>query len=201
MRLGPERFEQAAELLAAAFFDDPAFHWALPDPARRRAALRWLYRRLVAMDARVGEATALVDDDVLAGVALWMPPTRSTGVADLLRAGLFATPLELGPRATSRLVASLVAMETVKRRRIGREPHALLDVLGVAPAHQGRGVGRALLADRLEGALRGQACLLFTTKPGNVAYYRRSGFAVVDERVVGGVGGFVLWTMARPAGP
>lgn len=198
--LAPERYDEAAELLAAAFFDDPAFQWALPAPDDRRSGLRWLYRRLVALDARIGEAIAAFEDDALAGVALWLPPARSPGVADLARAGLFATPLALGPRATARLVQALVAMELDKRNRFGRDPHALLDVLGVAPARQGRGVGRALLAERLAGALRETPCALFTTKPANVEFYRRSGFGVVGETVVGGIDGFVLWTMARPPG-
>jgi predicted N-acetyltransferase YhbS len=57
----------------------------------------------------------------------------------------------------------------------------VLDLLGVDPAHQGRGLGRALLEEGLERVDRERrpACLV-TYKRSNVSFYEAFGFEVQD---------------------
>jgi GNAT superfamily N-acetyltransferase len=78
------------------------------------------------------------------------------------------------------------------------EPHAHLGPIGVVPAYQGRGVGRALMnryvehldGEKIEGYLE-------TDKPVNVDFYKKFGFAVVHEEKVIGV---PTWYMRRQPG-
>src|SRR4051794_32207253 len=76
------------------------------------------------------------------------------------------------------------------------EPHGHLGPIGVAPEHQGSGIGWALMnryvehldRDAVEGYLE-------TDRAGNVEFYKKFGFAVVREEQVIGV---PTWYMRRP---
>ena len=57
-----------------------------------------------------------------------------------------------------------------------------LFILGVAPGHQGQGVGSRLLAPVLAQAdAAGERCYLETLEEHNLAFYARHGFAVGEE--------------------
>jgi GNAT superfamily N-acetyltransferase len=70
----------------------------------------------------------------------------------------------------------------------------------LAPARQGRGVGRALLASWLSRVDAEQLpAYLETDREGNVAFYARAGFHVVGETSVLGVRVWPMWRPARDA--
>jgi ribosomal protein S18 acetylase RimI-like enzyme len=75
--------------------------------------------------------------------------------------------------------------------------HWYLGTIGVEPALWGRGVGTALLSAwlRLVDADAAPA-YLETDAAGNIRFYERAGFEVVEEISVLGVS---VWTMRRPA--
>jgi ribosomal protein S18 acetylase RimI-like enzyme len=75
--------------------------------------------------------------------------------------------------------------------------HWYLGTIGVEPALWGRGVGTALLSAwlRLVDADAAPA-YLETDAVGNIRFYERAGFEVVEEISVLGVS---VWTMRRPA--
>jgi len=81
------------------------------------------------------------------------------------------------------------------------EPCWFLDLVGVAPAAQGRGLGRALVRHGLERA-RADGCPAFleTGTPRNVPFYESLGFQVVGERQAPDAGP-VIWFMQTPRAP
>ena len=67
-------------------------------------------------------------------------------------------------------------------RRLVPYPHWYLEIIGVAPAHQGQGFSSRLLRPVLERIDRERMpCYLETNAEKNVAIYRRFGFEVVSE--------------------
>jgi ribosomal protein S18 acetylase RimI-like enzyme len=115
-------------------------------------------------------------------------------------------------RALPRMVPLLLtAPGTARRiRRLGdaldavfpRDPVRYLQVLGVAPDAQGRGVGSALLRRGLGAAdVAREVVYLETGKGANVAYYGRHGFTLVAPGAPAYDGGPVMWRLRRdPAG-
>jgi ribosomal protein S18 acetylase RimI-like enzyme len=78
------------------------------------------------------------------------------------------------------------------------DEHWYLATLGVEPARQGRGVGRALLGAWLAQVDEdGGRAYLETDAPRNVSFYERAGFGTRAEIRVLGV---PVWLMERPAG-
>ena len=140
MRLGRDRLGEASDVLARAFFDDPAWVWLLPDPDQRARLLPWLFR--VGFDVTAADVYATPGrcSARRAGCRPGAPPMR---VAATLRA-LVTTPLRLGS-ATPQFLAYGRAVEQMRAEAIAG-PHWYLAGIGVDPAAQRQGIGGALLA-------------------------------------------------------
>ena len=177
--------------LAAAFADDPVWTWLAPDPARYdRAAAAFFAADAAQVIAGPGEA--LVDDEV-GGVALWSAPDRwksswrQTARLAVPSLRLFGT----------RTLQGLAALTTLEKAHPTDRPHWYLSVLGTHPAHQGRGIGSALIrevTDRCD--LEGMPAFLESSKESNVPFYARHGFQVTEEISLPR-GGPTLWLMWR----
>ena len=86
------------------------------------------------------------------------------------------------------------------------EPHATLGVLGVEPAHQGRGIGGALLERWLaarEGPGAGPAAGVYleTDREENLRFYARRGFAPAGTLELFGARVWRLWREPRGVPP
>ncbi|MDZ7270681.1 MAG: GNAT family N-acetyltransferase [candidate division KSB1 bacterium] len=172
----------AAHVLARAFRSDPAFVYVLPQAQRRESALAWLFERLVAATLEAGRAFTTAS---LSGVALWLGPGRHTlPTSTLLANGLALLPLTLGWRSFGRFLRLGRCTNQLHERTI-RDPHLVLFALGVDPARQQQGIGRALLAPMLaEADANGLPCYLDTANAANLAYYAAHGFDFVSERTI-----------------
>jgi ribosomal protein S18 acetylase RimI-like enzyme len=176
VRLDPTRLDDASDVLARAFYDDPAWRWVIPDEDRRARLLPWLFR----IGFQITVADVWATRGPVLGAARWLPPGRATmRVAPALRA-FVSTPLRLGS-ATGRFFAYGRAVETL-RARVAPEPHWYLAGIGVDPEHQRRGIGAALLQPGIDGAARdGVRVVLLTNSERNLSFYERNGFRVVAE--------------------
>jgi ribosomal protein S18 acetylase RimI-like enzyme len=176
VRLDDDRLGEASDVLARAFYDDPAWVWLIPDPARRARLLPWLFR--IGFDITAAEVWATTEP--IQGAARWLPPGRPPmRIGPMLRA-LVATPPRLG-RATGPFLAYGRAVETMRSEAVAG-PHWYLAGIGVEPAAQRQGIGGALLRPGLEASERdGIPAVLLTNNEANLSFYRRHGFEVVRE--------------------
>jgi ribosomal protein S18 acetylase RimI-like enzyme len=170
------------------------FTFVLPDPVTRQAKLDRFFRGAVRYGRIAGRALTTPER---AGVAIWLPPgSTSMSLTAMARAGMLAFPLTLGLSAFRRFAAYTSWLDG-QRRALVPDPHWFLLALAVDPAHQRRGVGTTLTAPTLADAdRRGIPAYLETTSEANVAYYARTGFAVVREAVPD-TAGPRTWLMLR----
>jgi GNAT superfamily N-acetyltransferase len=165
----------AVEVLARAFYADPVWSWAFPDPERRLGQHRAVWG-LVAKAALSYETAWLTGD--CAAVALWIPPGKP----------------ELRPEDEERLESLLVellgdgavrVLETFERFEAAHptaEPHYYLSLLGTNPDQRGRGLGMGLLAATLARIdAEGAPAFLESSNPVNTPRYEGLGFAVCGE--------------------
>ena len=133
------------------------------------------------------------DGDELVGVALVSAPGGAPPSA-AMEEQYERLVDELGAAAAARI-------EDYEARTAGHKidaPHYLLGMLGVRPAHQGRGVGRVLL-DHIHAMSAADpestGVWLSTEDRANVPYYERAGYGVIAEADVGDIH---TWAMFRP---
>ncbi len=164
-----------ADVLARAFHDDPEFLWALPDPADRPRRLRRIFGTMLRHEVlRHGGAELAEDEDGqrVLGAALWLPPGHWQEPA--LRQ-LLSLPGYL--RGFGRRLGHGSALLSSCAKVHPREPHWYLYAIGVAPEHQGAGVGAALLRSGLARCDRDRLpAYLESSKLSNVPLYQHFGF-------------------------
>ena len=177
-------------MLARAFDADPYASWFVRKDARREEGMRQYFRISL-------EHITLPHDEVwttpeLEGAAMWCPPGKwKLGLLqEIALASEFA--VACGP---TRLLDVFFGTNPVLKKH-PRTPHWYLFVLGVDPAHQGRGISRALLAPVLARCDEEKVgAYLETSNENNLRVYRQFGFDPIESLVMprGGPRTWLLW--------
>jgi GNAT superfamily N-acetyltransferase len=171
----PAEVPAAVEVLARAFYADPIWGWAFPDPERRLGQHRAVWG-LVAKAALSYESAWLAGD--CAAVALWIPP----GKPELLPEDggrLEGLLLELLGDGAARVLETFKCFEDAHPEA---EPHYYLSLLATDPDQRGRGLGMGLLAATLERIdAEGATAFLESSNPANDHRYERLGFRRCGE--------------------
>lgn len=163
------------QTISRAFHEDPTWSWAFPDPIRRQEqyAVFWEFMIVSAM-----RYPWVLMTDGGEAASVWIPP-GGTEIAEEAEAEVESLLEDLvGPRAPE-VIELLERFDSAHPRD---EPHFYLSLLGTHPAHAGRGLGMALLAENLQRIDReGMPAYLESSNPANNNRYERHGFAKVGE--------------------
>jgi ribosomal protein S18 acetylase RimI-like enzyme len=177
--------DTAVRVLTAAFADDPVGRWLRPTGARGPGA-DLVFRPLVQQSAAHGELAVSADGTA---VAVWLPwDAESPSALDT----------EALPEGLARL-RDFVAL--IERRHPAGRTHLYLAFLAVLPDVQGRGLGGALLRERLGRAdVDGVPAYLEASSPRNRALYERHGFRVTGDPITlpDGPPMWPMWRDPRP---
>lgn len=181
--------------LSRAFCPDPMFDHFTRDQLAEHRMLPAFWSPIVADTLRHGRSWVADVNGRVGGFAGWLPPSaqpRGAGREALVALGVARSlPLVRHRAEAGRL---LVAMED----HHPREELWYLAILGVDPAHQGRGIGGRLVQPGLDAAdADGLPCYLETQKVENLAFYGRFGFEEIDRLDIGTAP--PLWLLRREA--
>jgi ribosomal protein S18 acetylase RimI-like enzyme len=184
--------ERLIPVMARAFDTDPVVSWVVRSDGARSEAMHQYFEIAFGVYQPHDHVFCTKGGE---GAALWAPPGKwRLGLGTELRllpSILAITGLGRAPRA----LRVMHAMES----RHPNEPHYYLYSVGVDPAHQGRGIGAALIRRGLEECdARGLPAYLESSNEQNVPIYRRLGFEVKEE-IGFGPGSPRMWRMWRPA--
>ena len=177
----PDRVHALAEMLGAAFTDDPMLVW--PFGANKTDLITGFFR---AFDEQIAAYGWLWEAGEALGAAAWVPPGSDEAMMDIDRS---IRPALTGAEARHAEMWDWIA------GNFPDEPFWYLDHIAVRADHRGSGLGAALIRHGLDFADRdGVPAFLETGRPGNVAYYERRGFrTIADDDAPGG--GPHLWFM------
>ena len=169
--------DQIRGVVGRAFLADPLSAWIFPDAMTRPSSVTAFFGGLVEGYMRSGQRIDVVEEDgQVVAVAMWRLPNdseidwqSSPSIGELL----FAL---VGPRAQD--LGTAFGEFT---RHWPPSPFAYLHILAVDPAHQGRGLGRRVIAPGIAAAReQGLSIGLETTNPRNHSFYRSVGFTDVE---------------------
>ena len=163
------------ETIGLAFHDDPTWSWAFPDPVRRPGQYAVFWRFMIAGAMRYPWVLMTEACEV---ASVWIPPGGTEIAAeDESRVEPLLEGL-VGSRA-GEVIELLERFDAAHPRD---EPHYYLSLLGTHPAHAGRGLGMALLAENLRRIdEEHMPAYLESSNAANNHRYERHGFAKVGE--------------------
>jgi ribosomal protein S18 acetylase RimI-like enzyme len=191
-RMKDEDCVRVGRVLSRAFSDDPLWSRLMPDSQLRSR----MFTGAVRMVAAAGGAVET--NQHVGAAALWMPPGSDLGFGAAVRSGLApARRMVKTPWRDLRRMIALHRQVGTHRKRLMPESHCCLDVLGVDPEHQGRGLGSSLVWAGIERADRDRApTYVDTSAERNVGFYERFGFGVIEKTNVTDLD-LPFWMMAR----
>jgi GNAT superfamily N-acetyltransferase len=168
-----------SETLALAFYDDPVWSWAFPDPEQRLGQHRAVWGLVV--DSALGDGWIRCTGDCSAA-ALWIAPGRPE-LSPEHEARLGPLLEEMMGDGASRVLDTFERFEAA--HPLERE-HYYLSLLGTHPDHRGKGIGMGLLADNLRQIdAQGVPAFLESSNPANDRRYEQLGFARWGEFELG----------------
>ena len=178
-----------ARTLAAAFADDPAMAFMIPDRAERVRRLERFFPLVVAEDLAAGHALHAPGSEV---VTLWRGPDNLHVPLWRMAGALAGYWRALGGNLGRAMrLSSAIAAHQPRDLRFSH-----LHFAGVDPAFQGKGWGgTAIRAGQDRARAAGLPIFLETATPSNVGLYQRLGFTITGEYDVSGPRGPHFWTM------
>lgn len=198
LTLRPARQVEAGRVaytLASAFIDEPSVVAMLGRGAGRFNKLIQLFQLQLGREyLRTGVVDLALIDNEIAGAALWSAPRAGSGSA---LAQLRLVPAYLNVLGRDFLRAARLESNSLRVRP--KQPHWYLYMLGVAPEHQGRGVGGRLLDHRLALLPDDEPAYLEASQPASARLYARHGFTNIGAVPL--LAGRTMQGMWRPAGP
>lgn len=192
--LGPHQYREAAEVLARAFYHDPLVTSILEglEDEKRLGRLKLLFElRLKTLGSERIPLSIQNENKILGAALLYPPETYPPSpfseffilIQGVLRKGLYG-------------VGGWLKWNHSIQRFHPKEPHFYLELIGVDPPFQRKGVGSLMLTHILRMAEQDiMSCYLETANPENLPFYHRFGFKIVREEKIIGV---PTWFMMRP---
>jgi GNAT superfamily N-acetyltransferase len=190
----PRDSREVVSILVSAFFKDPTWSWAFPDPLRRAEQHRRFWGLFVEGALRYPWVWLTPGNTA---TSVWIPPD-GTEFSPAQEALMEATIVQMCGAGASRVLRTHEMFEVAHPRDA---PHYYLTLLGTRAEHTGHGYGLALLAENLRKVDEtGMPCYLEASNPANVPLYERFGFTVRDSFTLpeDGPEVFTMWREAAP---
>lgn len=193
-----ELLDKAVDTLARAFVHYPYPGGAISGDERQKNVLSIMFSLELKRVSAFGELVSESHD--CRGVAVWCRMgelNEGVSLPQQFRALISC----MRPREMIKTVRRCMSIERERTRMHLSNNTMYLYALGVAPEYQGKGIGSALVREKLaECDKEGCAVYLETNTEHNVGYYGSFGFTLV-KKVVEEHGAFTTWYMIRePAG-
>lgn len=171
----PDDAAAVIDLVTVAFSADPVLRWVWPRAQDYLMQMPHMVRAFAGSAFDHGSAYCV---EGFLGAALWLPPDAHPDEAAMVTLLQTTTP----EHRHAELFAVLEQMGVFHPQA----PHWYLPLIGVDPAHQGKGLGSELMRHALAICdQQGLPAYLESSNPRNIPLYLRLGFDVIGTIQVG----------------
>ena len=193
-RLDTKDTDKIVEVLLAAFEKDPLMSYFFGDRYQDLAPHTIRYMCNLANISDLFWIGAFLKNE-LQGIALIAPPEK---VDRDNQKEIALLDEQLATAVGEQVIIKLEKYFQVKEASEPKQPHFYLDLLGVMPKSQGKGVGKAVieaLHKMSEESSQSSGVALDTENEYNLNFYQRLGYSVVK---VTNLDAIKIWSMFRP---
>ena len=197
LKLEKAHIKPASLMLARAFHDNPVVKYAFPELGGNDPRLRYAYEFMLRLGLRYGHT--YTTSPRLEGVAVWMRmKTPDSSFWRMLSSGALLPAMKMGMQAGQRMQTFSKSLDK-KHEEMINDIHWYLQLLGVDPEYQGKGLAGKLLREMLTRIDEdGLPCYLETELEENVPIYEHFGFQTLEEYVIPDTP-VKMWLMLRTA--
>ena len=188
--------EQAAQVIAQSFEEDPLVSFMLPFRATRIRTLVKFFR--IYGEIGIKNKRGYGVGEPLQGVAYWKTPNQEDMSISVKSLGKFLPLLfTMYPIGYFRAKPVLIEIDNL-HKKYANEPHFYLDNLGVLPSARGKGLSSKLIRPFLEMA-DAQKVIVYTdtVTRSNVPLYEHFGFKCVEDSHIPSTG-IKVFALRRP---
>ncbi len=194
--IGKADIPAAADALVDSFQDDPLWRAVFEganDPQRNRRAF---FECPVRYGLKYGKAYA--SSPALEGIAVWVPGRVSDMSGwRMLRCGALRAAFGVGMETMRKVKVIPDTLAPDRTRHMKGRSYVYLMVIGVARAHQGKGIGSRLMrAITSECDAAGLPLYLETETEANLPFYARHGLEMLECVEIPGLN-LPMWEMVR----
>ncbi|HOV33490.1 MAG TPA: GNAT family N-acetyltransferase [Candidatus Hydrogenedens sp.] len=171
---------KAVESLVQAFYDDRLVCYMFPDSKLRKEFITWFYFRWIQLLMKFN--SVFVENNVR-GVAVCVPPKLFPHIplSYQIRAGLLGTISKLGLKNLWKPLRVYLDSQRRTKSEV-KEPSWILDILGVQPEFQGKGIGSTLVQHLISLSNRDKVpAYLITHNEKNIVFYENNGFKLLKK--------------------
>lgn len=189
--------DEAAQVVAQAYVDDPLISYMLPFKSTR-VITTYKFMRAYG-EININNNRGFGVGAPLQGAAFWKFPDQESMSINVRTLGKFLPLLfTMYPIGIFRARAIIDRIDQLHEKHV-REPHFYLDNLAVLPSARGRGLSSKLIRPFLGMAdERGVITYTDTVTQSNVSLYEHFGFECVETSPVGRTGVTVYALLRRP---
>lgn len=181
----PADYRGISALLGEALTEEPSAQYLFPSPVHRGSGLTRLFSSQI--DRWTNRYIDICEvDGQIVGTAIWSPPGAPETTSEALipaKASAVASAVE---SAWDSLKPRLTRMSTREALERPSVPHWYLHHVAVAPAHQGQGIGTALMRSGTARIDRhGDNAYLEDTVLSRIPWFAKHGFEPMPLRTMG----------------
>ncbi len=178
-RLTSKDYSRACEVLGLAFQEDPIWKAILKDDPDK---FSFVFGVPLKYSLKYG--VVLASSPNLEGIVAWIPSDYiKMGFFRLLMSGALRSAMKMGSKI-GKLIQEVFEIITKDREINMKGTYLYLYVIGVAPDHQGKGIGSRLINNMLAHLPPEIPIYLETETEKNVRLYERLGFKVLKKIMV-----------------
>ncbi len=194
LRMNKKLFDirKATECLTDSFIDYPVFKYLFPDTITRKGKLSKVIAFLIKLGLKKGEILSFPSCEECVSIG-YFPHHKNITLIDAIQAGIIQLMMTLGISDFSRFMKLKKHKNIVRNRLLNINNCYFLDMIGVNPVYQKKGLASSLLGNKLKALQSdGIKCYLETSNKENIEFYDKFGFKTINEYLYDGLSIFCL---------